>query len=129
MVATLRERNPTWERQVLEQVHSVGYAVMEDVLSASFMQTTRAAMYRAQEQISRDVGQERLRRAGEMGVLRLMMTYDSHFFKFLEMPDVLTLIDNTVSDTAIMHLQNGSILPSAPRGITGSFREDCNKSP
>lgn len=103
---------------VLEQVRTTGYAVVESVLSESFLKTTREAMYRTQKAIWRDVGQERLSRAGELGVLRLMLKYDPHFFKFLEIPEVLALIDASVSNTAIMHLQNGFILPSLPPGQT-----------
>ena len=75
-------------------------------------------MYRVQEEIWRDVGQEWRNRAGELGVLRLMMKYDSHFLRFLEIPELLALIDGSVSNTAIMHLQNGFILPSLPAGQT-----------
>lgn len=103
---------------ILEQVRTEGYAVVESVLSESFLQTTREAMYRVQEAITRDVGEERLGRAGERGVLRLMLKYEPHFFRFLELPEVLALIDGTVSNTAIMHLQNGFILPSLPSGQT-----------
>lgn len=88
------------------------------MLSELFIETTREAMYRAQEAIWRDVGHTRLSRAGELGVLRLMLKYDPHFFKFLEIPEVLALIDGSVSSTAIMHLQNGFILPSLPPGQT-----------
>jgi ectoine hydroxylase-related dioxygenase (phytanoyl-CoA dioxygenase family) len=102
--------------QVVEQVRENGYAIVESVLDDSFLQTTRDAMYRVQEAIRRDVGEQRLHRAGELGVLRLMLKYDPHFFKFLEIPEVLSVIDGTVSNTAIMHLQNGFILPSLPTG-------------
>ena len=121
MGATLRERNLNWANDVVEDVRAVGYAVVEDVLSASFIRTTREAMYRAQEQILRDVGQERLLRAGELGVLRLMLKYDPHFFQFLEIPELLAIVEATVSDTAIMHLQNGFILPSSPKGATSTI--------
>jgi len=40
------------------------------------------------------------------------MKYDSHFIKFLEIPEVLVVVDKTVSETAVLHLQNGFILPS-----------------
>lgn len=103
-------------KAILEEVSSVGYAIVESVLSESFIRATRQAMYRAQEAIWRDVGEERLRLAGELGVLRLMLKYDSHFFKFLEIPEVLAVIDGSVSNTAIMHLQNGFVLPSLPPG-------------
>lgn len=103
---------------ILESVSTLGYAVVEGVLSRSFLESTRDAMYRTQEAIVRELGQERLERAGERGVLRLMMKYDPHFFQFLEIPEALEIVDNTVSNTAIMHLQNGFILPSSPKEET-----------
>jgi ectoine hydroxylase-related dioxygenase (phytanoyl-CoA dioxygenase family) len=123
------EKDRDWLKNVLESVSTFGYAVVEGVLSASFIESTRDAMYRAQEKILSDVGKERLDRAGEVGVLRLMMKYDRHFFKFLEIPELLEIIDNTVSNTAIMHLQNGFILPSStrehsPRVFQNRFHQD-----
>jgi ectoine hydroxylase-related dioxygenase (phytanoyl-CoA dioxygenase family) len=128
MVAA-HERNCDWLKNALESVSTLGYAVVEGVLSASFIESTRDAMYRAQEKILSDVGRERLDRAGEIGVLRLMMKYERHFFKFLEIPELLEIIDNTVSNTAIMHLQNGFILPSttredSPRVFQNRFHQD-----
>src|SRR4029079_19191071 len=117
MVA-VRERDRDWLKSVLESIRTQGYAVVEDVLSTSFIELTRDAMYRTQEQILRDVGKDRLDRAGEVGVLRLMMKYDPHFFKFLEIRELLEIIDSTVSNTAIMHLQNGFILPSLTKELT-----------
>ena len=127
MVATLPERNLSWERNVLEGLRSVGYAVVEGVLSAPFIQATRDAMYRTQEGILRDVGRERLARAGEMGVLRLMMKYDPHFFQFLEIPELLEIVDNTVSETAIMHLQNGFILSSCTEEQPATFQRSFHR--
>ena len=129
MVAALGERKSEWLSNVLESVNTFGHAVVEGVLSRSFIESTRDAMYRTQEAIRRELGEERLLQAGELGVLRLMMRFDSHFFKFLEVPELLAIIDNTVSDTAIMHLQNGFILPSVPPGQTPaifqhSFHQD-----
>jgi ectoine hydroxylase-related dioxygenase (phytanoyl-CoA dioxygenase family) len=75
------------------------------------------------------VGEERLQRAGELGVLRLMMRFDPFFFRFLEIPDVLAVVDETLSPTAILHLQNGFILPSfassdQPRVFQNSYHQD-----
>ena len=53
---------------------------------------------------------QRLERAGELGVLRLMLAYDC-FFRLLEQPQLLEIVDATVSETAILHLQNGLMLP------------------
>ena len=66
------------------------------------------------ERIVAEIGADRLRRAGELGILRLMMKYDRFFTHYLEVPQVLAVVDATVSPTAIMHLQNGFILPSYP---------------
>jgi ectoine hydroxylase-related dioxygenase (phytanoyl-CoA dioxygenase family) len=87
-------------------------------------------MYRAQSAIRREVGDERLRRAGEIGVLRLMLKYEPHFLRFLEIPELLAVVDATVSETAIMHLQNGFILPSfegssgAPKVFQNTYHRD-----
>jgi hypothetical protein len=68
-------------------------------------------MYRTHECIVADVGAPRLERAGELGVLRLMLRYDSHFYSLLELEEVLAVVDANLSSTAILHLQNGLILP------------------
>ena len=112
MVALSRQHHPNSINDILEQIDSTGYAQVEGVLSASFIDTTRNAMYCVQEKILSELGAQRLSQAGERGVLRLMMKYDPHFFKFLEIHELLTVVDKTVSDTAIMHLQNGFILPT-----------------
>lgn len=69
-----------------------------------------------QERISDDVGASRLERAGELGVLRLMARHDPHLLGFLELRELLAIVDATVSDTSILHLQNGFVLPSLPPG-------------
>lgn len=107
---------PDWLSQVLEAVRHQGYALIADVLDADFVDTTRRRMYDVQARIRADVGEERLQRARELGVLRLMMKYDAHFFRFLEVPELLEVVDATVSPTAILHTQNGSILPSFSPG-------------
>jgi ectoine hydroxylase-related dioxygenase (phytanoyl-CoA dioxygenase family) len=102
----------------LEALRHTGCAVVEDVLDADFLEVTRGALYRSQDAILREVGRERLERAGELGVLRLVLRFEDHFFRFLEIPEVLALVDATIGDTAILHLQNGFILPSFPPGST-----------
>jgi len=99
---------------VVEQLVAKGFAIVESVLDRETLEQTRARMYAVRDCIVREVGEERLQRAGELGVLRLMMRFDPFFFRFLEIPDVLAVVDATVSATAILHLQNGFILPSLP---------------
>jgi ectoine hydroxylase-related dioxygenase (phytanoyl-CoA dioxygenase family) len=105
-----------WLDQTLEAFHQLGYAVINGVLDAPLLHRTKEAMYRVQDDIKREVGDDRLARAGELGVLRLMLRFDDLFFSFLQIPEVLAVVDRTVSPTAILHLQNGFILPSRPTG-------------
>ena len=120
--------DPDWKRFALEAVRYEGFCIVEGVLDEAFLSATRDAMYRAQQAIHREVGEERLRRAGELGVLRLMLRYEPHLMRFLELPEMLAMVDATVSETAIMHLQNGFILPSfdarAPRTFQNSYHPD-----
>jgi ectoine hydroxylase-related dioxygenase (phytanoyl-CoA dioxygenase family) len=104
-----------WLALALEAVRNTGAAVVENVLDRDFLDRTRAAMFRAQERIVAEVGRETLARAGELGVLRLMLKLDDHFLRFLELPQVLAVVDATLSETAILHLQNGFILPPFPK--------------
>jgi len=113
-------RAENWLLLVEEAVTHVGYAVVTDVLASDFLRETRAAMYRVREAILAEIGEERLRAAGELGVLRLMMRHERHFTRFLEVPELLAVVDAVVSPTAILHLQNGFITPSFPPGQTPS---------
>src|SRR5580692_11365790 len=99
-----------WLVGTLEALRYVGAAIVTDVLSPELVARTRAAMYKAQAQIVEEVGQERLDRAAEVGVLRIMPRYDPFFLELMALPEMLEIIDRTVSDTAVMHLQNGLIL-------------------
>jgi ectoine hydroxylase-related dioxygenase (phytanoyl-CoA dioxygenase family) len=86
-------------------------------------------MYGAQKAIVADVGADRLQRAGELGVLRLVAKYDPIFLELLATPEILAVVDATVSPTAILHLQNGFILPSfrpgeAPKVFQNRYHMD-----
>jgi len=111
-------KSDSWLPLVIQALHSQGCAVVENVASQSLLEATRAAMYRAQKKIVEEVGHDPLERAGELGVLRLMLKFEPVFFSFLELPELLAIIDATVSSAAIMHLQNGFILPSFQKNKT-----------
>jgi ectoine hydroxylase-related dioxygenase (phytanoyl-CoA dioxygenase family) len=111
-----------WLEGCLLALRISGCAVVEGVLADAFIERVREAMYRVREAIQAAVGEERLDRAGELGVLRLMLKYDPVFFEFLELPEVLALVDATVSDAAILHVQNGLLLPSFDGGAPDVFQ-------
>lgn len=102
---------PRWLDLTLSSLHSLGYCVVPDVLPDAFRSRTREAMYRARDKIVQEVAEPRLAAAGERGVLRLMLKQDPLFLEFLEIPELLSVVDRVVGETSILHLQNGLILP------------------
>lgn len=114
-------KSNNWLPLVLEAVRNEGCTVVEGVLTPAMLADTRAAMYSAQKKIHEELGYERLEAAGELGVLRLMLKFEPIFFSFLEIEELLSILDNTVSLTAILHLQNGFVLPSFPPAQTPSI--------
>jgi ectoine hydroxylase-related dioxygenase (phytanoyl-CoA dioxygenase family) len=96
--------------------------VVTDVLDDQRCGEAREAMYGVREAILAEVGDERLAAADELGVLRLMMRFDPFFLRFLEIPEVLAVVDATVGDAAILHVQNGLILPSSGSSDVFQYR-------
>jgi ectoine hydroxylase-related dioxygenase (phytanoyl-CoA dioxygenase family) len=107
----LKKQN-NWLDLVVESLRTSGCVILEGILSEAFIEKARARMYAVQTLIHKEIGTEKLRIARELGILRLMMRYDPFFIEFIEINEVLALIDSLLSPTAIMHLQNGFILPS-----------------
>jgi ectoine hydroxylase-related dioxygenase (phytanoyl-CoA dioxygenase family) len=100
-----------WLENTLDALKYAGAAILTDVLDSVLLQRIRAAMYVAQARTLEEVGQERLDRAREVGVMRVMLSYDPVFAELLQVPELVAVVDNMVSETAVMHLQNGLILP------------------
>lgn len=120
--------DPDWLPKTLESVRQLGHCVVKGVLDGEAIERTRAGMYEVQQAIRDDIGSERLESAGELGVLRLMAAYDEQFLSLLELPEILEIVDATVSPTAILHLQNGFILPPQPRNNgPGTFQQSFHR--
>jgi ectoine hydroxylase-related dioxygenase (phytanoyl-CoA dioxygenase family) len=112
-VANLDARSDGWLTSALERPRDAGYAVVEGVLDDATLKRGWQGLYDVQRAIRDELGPYRLERAGELGVLRIMARFDPWFLTLLETPEMLAVVDATVSDTAILHLQNGFILPPA----------------
>ncbi len=110
------KQDAEWLAKALQILHTLGYVAVSGVIDQAALARIRGAMYRAQKAIASEVGQDRLQRAGELGVLRLLCKYDQAFLDLLGTPEILAVVDATVSPTAILHLQNGFILPSFEPG-------------
>ncbi len=124
----LSARDSGWLPQTLRSLSEYGYCIVTDVLTAERVEQTREALYRAQQGIVAEVGRARLERAGEIGTLRLPMKFDPFFYRLLEVPEVLTVVDATIGTTAILHLQNGFVLPSfAPLATPEVFQNKFHR--
>lgn len=123
-----RGADPVWIEEALAALSRAGVCLIEGVLDRSQIEKTRRALYAARDRAREEAPADR--REGELGVVRLALKYHPHFFSLLELPAVLALVDRTVSETAILHLQNGFILPSfendgsTPKVFQNSFHRD-----
>jgi ectoine hydroxylase-related dioxygenase (phytanoyl-CoA dioxygenase family) len=111
MLPTTSTNDPDWLIQTQEALQYSGGAIVTDVLSPELCERIRSAMYEVRERTVKELGQERLDRAPELGVLRIMVDYDPVFLDLLSLPEVLAIVDANVSDTAVLHIQTGLILP------------------
>lgn len=118
--STSCRRDPNWLAAVLAGLDQAGCAVVLDALSDEQVERAKAGLYGVRDAILATVGEARLRAAGELGVLRLPMLHDPWLLSLLELPPLLAVVDAFLSPTAILHLQNGFILPSLPGGQTPS---------
>jgi ectoine hydroxylase-related dioxygenase (phytanoyl-CoA dioxygenase family) len=102
--------------ELLARLADDGYGVVEDVLGADFRERTRDAVYTARAKAADEIGADRLEAHNELGVARIPMKFDDHFFRFLELEELLAVVDSTLGDSAILNRQGGLILPSFPPG-------------
>ena len=89
MLVVSSKDDESWLPKVCEAIRYDGCAVVTDVLAQDLIERTRAAMYEVQIEIRDDVGQDRLTRAAEIGVLRLMARYDPLFLELLGISEML----------------------------------------
>lgn len=125
----LNPNQNNWLSLSAELLRDQGFVILRDILSPDCIRKAKTAMLEAQSMITKEVGSEKLAQAGELGVLRLMMKFDEHFFGFLEISELLAVVDQAIGNTSILHLQNGFILPSSKQNETpvlfqNSFHRD-----
>ena len=121
-------RRDGWLEDCAQAVRFDGCCLVEAVLQPDELPALREAMYRAQRRIREEVGRAKLERAGELGVLRLMMRFEPLLLRLLELAPMLAVVDTLLSPTAILHLQNGFILPSQPADRRlGAFQQSFHQ--
>jgi ectoine hydroxylase-related dioxygenase (phytanoyl-CoA dioxygenase family) len=114
------KKDPGWLVKALETMQMLGFVAVSGVLDTAMLGRIREAMYRAQKAIVADVGTERLQRAGELGVLRLVAKYDPIFLELLATPEILAVVDATVSPTSCT-FRTASSFPRSSQGKRPRF--------
>jgi ectoine hydroxylase-related dioxygenase (phytanoyl-CoA dioxygenase family) len=109
---TVDRRAEHWLEVTLDRLREPGFAIVPGILPGAARERTRLGFERVREGMRREVGAERLDRAGGEGELRLLMKYDPHFYGFLEYPELLALVDRHLAPTAILRFQNGLVIPA-----------------
>ncbi len=107
---------------IKEKIETQGFAIVPKAFDKDWTELARQRLYLARDQIYAEVGQDRLRAANELGVLRLICKFDDFFLKILEAEVIKCLVDALLGPTSIMHLQNGFILPPIPGSIDKIFQ-------
>ena len=103
---------------MIGELRREGYCVVKQALTKEFVERASAACYAAQNAFRSEVGDDRTKRAGEQGVIRLPMKYDRLFYEFLDNRQVLEIVDNEMGPHSILHLQNAFVLPPDNSGNT-----------
>jgi ectoine hydroxylase-related dioxygenase (phytanoyl-CoA dioxygenase family) len=104
-----------------------GYALIPGVIGKSLLERLRHGIRRAHDGVVAEIGKQRLDAAGELGVVRLPMRFDSVFFDLLEYPELVAIVDATVGAAGILHLQNAFVLPSTAVRSERVFQETFHR--
>jgi ectoine hydroxylase-related dioxygenase (phytanoyl-CoA dioxygenase family) len=114
--------DPNWVEAATSALESDGCCVVVGVLDGEQLADLRERMYAVRSAIDLDVPEELRARSGEVGVLRVPAAYDEYFLRLLELEPVLAIVDAALSPTAVLHVQNGFILPPAPPSSNGNVQ-------
>jgi ectoine hydroxylase-related dioxygenase (phytanoyl-CoA dioxygenase family) len=102
-----------WLEKTLEGVRMMGCAIVRNVVPPLLIQVLQGVIPKVQTAYHLAVDRARLERAGEIGVIRAPMLFSPEFYRLLELPEVLQVVDRAVSETGILHVQNVLALPPA----------------
>lgn len=105
--------DPLWLRAALESLERVGFAVLENQLSASLLDSLRSGLDAVlQAQTARFGGLAALEAIGEANQARALCNEDARFWDLVTLPDVNTVIERLLGPAAIVMQQNGVVMPA-----------------
>ncbi|MEZ4871162.1 MAG: phytanoyl-CoA dioxygenase family protein [Bdellovibrionales bacterium] len=118
------QRNDSEWDQYLEYLDRRGYFIIPDVLKSDQLNALRSKMLEVWDEQLNKYGEPLLRQVGDFGVCRSMMEYDDIFSELVLHPIIEKILQLTVGDTAILHLQNGICVFPDEHHNQGRYHKD-----
>ena len=107
-----------------------GFAVVHDFIPKEDLAQLRAAIPEAQARLKQELAKTprslEIADRVENGVVRIPMLFHPYFFKLLEQPNLIKVVDSTLGQTAVMHLMNAFAAAPKP-GSEGMFQEKYHR--
>ncbi len=110
VIVSLPTSEDNWVNRALQILKTDGVLVIESIISQDDCTRLRISARRALQSIESEIGVERIKRAGESGVIRFPLQFDTAFEMLLDRPDVLSLVEGFLNQHAICHLMNAILL-------------------
>ena len=111
----------------LEKFERLGFFICASVLQENELAFLREKIDAIWQRQIEEYGEDLLERIGDYGQVRGMMLYDPFFYELILHPLIQTYVSAILSDTAILHLQNGIVTFPERRHNQGKFHKDFAK--
>ena len=111
-MAIVNSNDNDWLKKCSKSISQTGFCLVSDVIDDKNCTQGIQALKGAHKKVTNLIGSERLERSGEEGVIRAPMSFEDYFFALLENEKIQKTSELFVSETSILHLQNGFIFPS-----------------
>jgi ectoine hydroxylase-related dioxygenase (phytanoyl-CoA dioxygenase family) len=110
VIKSLSASEANWVTRAMQLLETDGVLVVESIISTDDCASLKASALRALQSVKSEIGLERLKRAGESGVIRFPLQFDDAFEILLDRVDVLSLVEGFLDQHAICHLMNAIVL-------------------
>lgn len=110
MIRTVTAGAEHWVDEVLRVMEIDGVLVIDDALSLDTCLELSSFVKEGLQIVEREIGSNRLARAGESGVLRFPLKFFNQFACLLENPQIDEIVDRVIGKSAICHLMNAILL-------------------
>lgn len=120
-----QDKNVSELDEVAEQVRRIGYAILESGYSANELSHISDAFDLTRANYIRSLGEERLRGANELQMIRAPLTHgDPVFIKLATNKNLLKVLSKLILGKFILNQQNGIINPPREPYSQGSWHRD-----